>query len=284
MYGRHLLMGGRMKSIVSRAFQTILAISMLLMAGNASSAEFQTREAALAALKEYNQLIAAEPNFAVLHTLRGDAYYALNDLHGAVENYTHAIKLDAKQDKAYFGRGMALGRMGLVDEGIADLGVFIQRHPESSLAYTKRGVRNIWRNNLVEAERDLTRAVQLDPSNAEAHDDLGVVYAKNNRIQQAAQHFLTAIRLDPSYQKAYHNLAICYHMAGQNPKALEIVDAGLLLDPDSRGTLMLKSAILHTLGKTEEAKKIEERAEFLPEGNWTERSEVGTPSPQGSAK
>ena len=273
-----------MKSIVSRTFQAILAISMLVMAGNATSAEFQTREAALAALKEYNQLIIAEPNFAVLYTLRGDAYYALNDFHGATENYTSAIKLDAKQDKAYFGRGMALGRMGLVDEGIADLSVFIQRHPDSSVAYTKRGVRNIWRNNLVEAERDLTRAVQLDPSNAEAHDDLGVVHAKNSRIQQAAQHFSTAIRLDPGYQKAYHNLAICYHMTGQNPKALEIVDAGLLLDPDSRETLMLKSVILHTLGKTEEAKKIEERAEFLPEGSWTERSEVGTASTQGKAK
>ena len=61
------------------------------------------------------------------------------------------FKLDDKQDNAYFGRGMALGRMGLVDEGIADLSVFILRHPESSVAYTKRGVRSIWRNNLPEA-------------------------------------------------------------------------------------------------------------------------------------
>ena len=137
-----------MKSIVPRTFQAILAISMQVMAGNASSAQFQTREAALAALKEYNLLIIAEPNFAVLYTLRGDAYYALNDFDGATENYTRAIKLDAKQDKAYFGRGMALGRVGRVDEAIADLSVFIQRHPESSVAYTKRGVRNIWRNNL----------------------------------------------------------------------------------------------------------------------------------------
>lgn len=273
-----------MKPTVLSVFQLVLATTTLVLAGAAACAEYPTREAALAALKEYNQLIDTEPHFAVLYTLRGDTYYALNDLHGATENYTRAIKLDDKQDKAYFGRGMALGRMGRVDEGVADLSVFIQRHPDSSAAYTKRGVRNIWRNNLMEAERDLTRAVQLDPSNAEAHDDLGVVHAKNNRIQQAVQHFSTAIRLDPSYQKAYHNLAICYHMTGQNPKALEIVDAGLLLDPDSRGTLMLKSTILHTLGKTEEAKKIEDRAEFLPEGNWTERSEVGSASPQGSAK
>ena len=273
-----------MKPTGLSVFKLVLAATTSVMAGPAACAEFPTREAALAALKEYNQLISTEPHFAVLYTLRGDAYYALNDLHGATENYTRAIKLDDKQDNAYFGRGMARGRMGLVDEGIADLSVFIRRHPDSSVAYTKRGVRNIWRNNLVEAERDLARAVQLDPSNAEAHDDLGVVHAKNNRIEQAAQHFSTAIRLDPSYQKAYHNLAICYHLTGQNSKALEIVDAGLLLDPDSRGTLMLKSTILQALGKTAEARKIEESAEFLPESNWTERSEVGTASTQGDSK
>ncbi|MHB1084241.1 MAG: tetratricopeptide repeat protein [Thiobacillus sp.] len=247
-------------------------------------AEFNTREAALAALEKYNSLIASEPNFAVLYTLRGDAYYDLDDLHGATENYTAAIKLDDRQDNAYFGRGMALGRMGRVDEGIADLDVFIQRHPDSSVAYTKRGVRNIWRNNLLEAERDLTRAIEIDPANAEAHDDLGVVYAQHNRIRQAAQHFSTAIQLDPHYQKAYHNLAISFYMTDLNQEALEIIDAGLLLDPNNRSSLLLKSAILQKLGRAAEAKTIEERAEFLPEGSWTERTEIRSASPQMESK
>lgn len=267
-----------------RMVRAIAILAIIIGFGPAHAVEFETREAALAALKEYNHLISVEPAFAVLHTLRGDAYYALNDLHAATENYTAAIKLDDRQDQAYFGRGMALGRMGLVDEGVADLSVFIERHPNSSLAYTKRGVRNIWRNNLAEAERDLTRAVQLDPQNAEAHDDLGVVHAKHNRLQQAAHHFSSAIRIDPSYQKAYHNLAIVYHMTGQNQKALTVVDAGLQLDPDSRGTLMLKATILQALGQTAEAKHIEARAEFLPEGNWTERSEVGVTPTQEATK
>ena len=90
-----------MKQSVLSALQVILATIAFVMTG-AASAEFQTREAALAALREYNQLIAAEPNFAMLYTLRGDAYYAPNDLHGATENYTSAIKLDDRQDKAYF--------------------------------------------------------------------------------------------------------------------------------------------------------------------------------------
>lgn len=255
--------------------RSALACTLLACAVSAPAAEFETREAAIAALERYNRLIATEPHFAVFHTLRGDAYYALNDLYAAVQSYSAAIQLDDKQDMAYYGRGMALGRMGLVDEGIADLSVYLTRHPDSSVAYTKRGVRNIWRNNLIEAERDLTRAIQLDPRNAEAHDDLGVVHAKHNRLQQAAHHFATAIRIDPSYQKAYHNLAISYHMTGQNRKALSVVDAGLQLDPDSKGSLLLKAAILQTLGRPDEARTLEERAEFLPETDWTERSDIG---------
>ncbi|HWR77748.1 MAG TPA: tetratricopeptide repeat protein [Thiobacillus sp.] len=258
--------------------------AMALVLASVASAGFQTREEALAALQQYNRLIEAAPNRADLYTLRGDAYYALNDLYGAMENYTAAIKLDDRQDNAFFGRGMALGRMGLVDDGIADLDVYIQRHPHSSVAYTKRGVRNIWRNNLVEAERDLARAVELDPSNAEAHDDLGVVHAKHNRISLAAKHFSTAIHLDPGYQKAYHNLAICFYLRGQHREALEIVDAGLQLDPDSRDSLLLKLTVLQALGRTDEAKGIAERAEFLPESNWSERSEAGALSKQGEKK
>ena len=263
---------------------SVILGAIAILFGSFAHAEFQTRDDALAALEQYNRLIETAPGVAVFYTQRGDAYYALNDLYAAMENYTAAIKLDDRQDQAFFGRGMALGRMGLVDVGIADLDVYIQRHPNSSVAYTKRGVRNIWRNNLAEAERDLTRAIELDPGNAEAHDDLGVVHARHNRLGLAARHFSTAIRLDPGYQKAYHNLAICFHLRGQPREALEIVDAGLLLDPDSRDSLFLKSTVLEALGRADEAKAISERAEFLPESNWSERSEVGVSTKQGESK
>lgn len=270
-----------------RAGLTVLPMLLVIAAflsAAAAWAEFQTREEALAALDKYSRMIEAEPHYAAFHTLRGDAYYALNDLHGATESYSAAIRLDDRQDKAYFGRGMALGRMGMVDEGIADLDVYIQRHPGSSAAYTKRGVRNIWRNNLAAAEHDLTRAIELDPNNAEAHDDLGVVHAKHKRLRQAAHHFSAAINLDPSYQKAYHNLAIVFYMTRQYAEALQILDAGLQLDANSRSSLVLKSSILQAMGREAEAKQIAERAEFLPEDNWSERSAMVESVKEGGQK
>ena len=255
--------------------QLLKGLLLAVVLINPTWAVNMSRDQANAKLMQLNRVIAANPKIAQNYVERGDIYYLLNNFPPAVKDYSTAISLDDAQDKAYFGRGMAYGRMSLVDEGIADLSVYIKRHPESSVAYTKRGVRNIWRGKLAEAEHDLKRAVELDPNNAEAHDDLGVVHAQQHRISIAARHFSTAIRLDPGYQKAYHNLAMCYFMGDQSEHALKVVDAGLELDADNRNSLMLKSTILQSLGREAEAKEIASHAEFLPESNWTERSAVG---------
>ncbi len=257
------------KALSKKILWALVALSFM----NISVAQ-QTREQAQLELERLGSVIASAPSVAQLYVERGDVLSLLNDHHRAVADYSTALTLDDKQDRAYFGRGMAYGLMGLIDDGIADLSVYIQRNPNDSVAYTKRGVRNIWSGNLTAAEHDLIRAVTLDPNNAEAHDDLGVVHAKRRNLRQAAQHFSTAIKLDPSYQKAYHNLAICFHMGGRYDAALEIVDAGLSLDQDNRSSLLLKSAILQALGRGLEARKIADHAEFLPEDNWTERSNI----------
>ena len=257
---------------MKRILQGLLLISICIT--QAWSANLSQQEVS-AKLTQLDRIIAAKPRLALNYVERGDIYYLLNNLPLALQDYSTAISLDDTQDRAYFGRGMTHGRMGLVEEGIADLSVYIKRHPNSSVAYTKRGVRNIWRGNLLEAERDLTRAVELDPNNAEAHDDLGVVHAQQQRLNIAAKHFKTAIKLDPSYQKAYHNLSMCYFIGGQSEHALKVLDVGLVLDADNRNSLMLKSTILQSLGREAEAKSISDHAEFLPESNWTERSAIG---------
>jgi tetratricopeptide (TPR) repeat protein len=114
----------------------------------------------------------------------------------------------------------------------------------------------------------------LDRSNAEAHDDLGVILAQRGEHAAARTHFLAAIAADPTYQKVYHNLAMVHYITGDNERALAAIDDALGLSPDSRNSLLLKAAILEALGRGAEAGRLREEAEFLPEGNWTERMPV----------
>ncbi|MFV1983279.1 MAG: tetratricopeptide repeat protein [Thiohalomonadales bacterium] len=224
-------------------------------------------------IKLYSKNIVNDNNTAQNFLLRGDSYLKLNEFFIAVNDYDKAIKL-ANLDKAYFGRGMAKGRMGQLEDAISDLSIYIQRNPLDTVGYTKRGVRYLWLGNHEKAEQDLTKAIQLEPRNAEAHDDLGVIYASRGDHKTAKAHFISTITLDNSYQKGYHNLAMVHFITGENHHALERINQAITLSPNSRNSLLLKGEILTSLGRDNEATAVNEKAEFLPDGNWSERLSI----------
>ena len=82
-----------MKRWSSKALWMSFAAMALVFAGTAC-AEFNTREEALAALEKYNHMIESEPGYAMLHTLRGDAYYALGKKREALAAYRLARASD----------------------------------------------------------------------------------------------------------------------------------------------------------------------------------------------
>jgi len=225
-------------------------------------------------LAKYNQLITEQPGNARLFLKRGETHFKLQEFDKAISDFTTAIKHDDHLDDAYFGRGMALGRHGQLEEGIVDIGVYIQRHPKSSLGYTKRGIRHIWNGDLDNAEKDLKKAIELDPRNAEAHDDLGVILSQRGEYQDAITHFQATIHSDPTYHKAHHNLGMVLYILSQNDHALASVQNALKLVPESRDSMLLKAAILESMGRLDEAKRAREDAEFMPAGSDIERAAV----------
>ncbi len=214
--------------------------------------------------------IKNQPTNAPLYVARGELYFSLHRFDLAIIDFTKAIALDPRLDKAWYGRGMARGRAGKVRAGIKDLSVYIQRNRKSSLAYTKRGVRYIWIRELNNAERDLRTAIKLNPKNAEAYDDLGVVVASKKQYLLAINYFKQSIRIDSSYLKAHHNIALVYHVTGQLKKALLAVDSALRLNQNTKNTLLLKAVVLDSMGKHREASQIRDNAAFLTENNWSE--------------
>jgi len=246
-------------------------LSQVPKADNQYKLDSTSESALMAKLDRLNKQIHAGTNRAQLLLERGQIYFELHEFDRAVDDYTAALALDDKLDNAYFGRGMARGRMGLIRQGIADLSIYIQRNPADSRAFTKRGVRYIWLGDLNTAKQDLQQAIKLDAENAEAHDDLGVIYANHGDYISAIKHFQKVVAIDPSYQKGFHNLALSYHISGKSQQALHNINISLDLSPQDKNSLLLKAEILNKLGMQQEAAAVREGAEFLPEGNWSER-------------
>jgi len=211
---------------------------------------------------------------ASLYVQRGELYFDTHEFSDAVEDFTRAIDLDDSLDAAWFGRGMAHGRMGFINEGIADLSVYIERNPDDSKALTKRGVRYLWKGDKLNAQRDLQKAIKIDPKNAEAHDDLGVVFSQMRDYRKAIEHFGITVTIDPTYQKGHHNLAMALYITENDLLALISINKSLALKPDSRDSLLLKSKILVALDRPAEAEQLEDEAVFLPEANWSESAPI----------
>lgn len=248
-------------------FLSLLACGLAL----ADTPQVLTLEQANAHLAALDAEIAASPAPAPLYVTRGDYHLQMLAFDEALADFDKALALDPSQDKALFGRGLALGRMGRIDDGIAALSVYITRHPDSSVAYTKRGVRYLWKGDTKSAEADLRKALDLEPNNAEAHDDIGVIFAQRKDYDTAIDHFTHTVTIDPTYQKGFHNLAMAYYLSGRDSLALFAVNQAVTLNPNARDSVMLKAHILEALGQTRTATKLREEAEFMPaDGDWSE--------------
>jgi len=221
-------------------------------------------------LRKLTQSLQSDKNNIALLLKRAGLLFNTNQHQAAINDYDRIIRISPESYQAYFGRGMALGRIGKVQQGIDDISVFIKHNPASSLAFTKRGVRYLWQGDLNKAANDFIKAIDLNPKNAEAHDDLGVIYAQQNKPEKAISHFQQTIKYEPTYQKAYHNLSLTYFIYDNSLSALDYVNKALKLSPNSKDTLLLKSEILKSLGQLARAKEIREDAMFLPDGNWSE--------------
>ncbi len=254
-----------------KLFQFLFGI-LFIIAASASTA--YANDDITNQLNNYSLALKKQPKSVSTLIKRGDLYFKLHEFDMAISDYSEAIKLDPHADMAYFGRGLALGRSGYIHKGIQDLTVYIKRHPKDSHAYTKRGVRHLWLKEFSKAEQDLSKAIALDPRNAEAHDDLGVILARRKDYAQAIKNFTATVTIDPTYAKGWHNLSMVHYIVGQDILALNAINHSLHLTPEAKNSLLLKAKILHALGQTEEAKKIEDDADFLPGGNWSERVSV----------
>lgn len=253
----------------------IIGLMTIAASAAASTQEVLTVEQAWQRLERLDKEIAVSPAPAALYVQRGNYNLEMLEFDDALADFDQALRLDPRQDEAHYGRGMALGRMGMVQDGITALTTYISLHPDSSLAYTKRGVRHIWAGDDKAAERDLRKALELDPDNAEANDDIGVVYARRQEYGRAIDHFTRTVTIDPSYLKGFHNLGMAYYLSGRDTLALFAVEQALALNPRERNTLLLKAQILQAMGQLEAAAKVADEAEFLPaSGDWSERVPV----------
>jgi tetratricopeptide (TPR) repeat protein len=104
---------------------------------NAGLTSFNARNYS-AALTNFDQAVAAKPDFAAAYANRAATRLALKQYPAAIADYDQALKIEPSAYAALFGRGQAREAAGLGPEAEADYGEALKANPSYAPAWYNR--------------------------------------------------------------------------------------------------------------------------------------------------
>ena len=126
---------------------------------------------------------------------RGIARYDLNDMQGAIDYYTLAIKIDPDDASAYYNRGNARFKLGDMQGARDDYSLAIKTDPKYAYAYYGRGNARYVLKDMQGARDDYTLAIKTDPKYAPAYHGRGNAHYVLGDKQAAISDLQQAVRL-----------------------------------------------------------------------------------------
>jgi tetratricopeptide (TPR) repeat protein len=150
---------------------------------------------------------------AVSHINLATASVSRGEYDKAIEECNLAIRLDAKDARAYGTRGEAYRMRSALDRAIADASEAIRLDPKYARAYGTRGAAYHAKGALDRAIADASEAIRLDPKYARAYGARGAAYHAKGDYGQAIADLTEALRLHPEYAWAKKQLEMARRTA-----------------------------------------------------------------------
>lgn len=126
-------------------------------------------------------------------------YYDQGDYESAVRQFDIVIASQPDMGEAYNDRGLAYFVLGDSDKALADFTKAIELLPNSAIAYSNRGALYFYEGNHEQALADLNKAIELSPRMAKAYQNRGLTYLDLGNYDQAIADFSQAIEFTPEF-------------------------------------------------------------------------------------
>jgi tetratricopeptide (TPR) repeat protein len=153
-------------------------------------------------------IIEHNPDVFIGYWMRGNLKRTENDMEGALQDYTKAIKLDPFNDDSYYNRGNIYDRIGDPKSAILDYDKAIKYNPNKPDAYNNRGWAYFETGDTKAALEDINKAITMSPKYVQAYNNRGWIRFKANDFKAALPDFNKAIEIQPDYVTAYYNRAM----------------------------------------------------------------------------
>ncbi|MEO8681094.1 MAG: tetratricopeptide repeat protein [Vicinamibacterales bacterium] len=232
-----------------------------------------------AALKEFENAVAADPKFALAHAGLAEAQWGMYTqtnnktfAQQAVESTSVALKLEPDRSIVRFIAGLTLFRSGSYEQAKQEAERAIELQPNYEDAIRLLG-RVLMRQGQIDAGlAEFRKAAAIRPSSVTLYTDLGFALYTASRYKEALEAFEKAIALSPNSSLTLSQAGAASQMMGDDKRALDYYERATAIQPRAE-TFSSMGTIYYRLGEYAKAAAAYEGAVLIrPLGSTSHRN------------
>ncbi|MEG1037577.1 MAG: tetratricopeptide repeat protein [Mucinivorans sp.] len=205
------------------------------------------------AIESLNLLLRSLPKEYEGYFLRGVAKYNLDDLSGALQDFTSAISHNPVYTMAYQYRGITHSRMGQYDEALTDFAYAIDMRPNYAPAYYSRAVTNFLNQQFRASIEDYNQFLRIEPRDPQAYVNRGTSYLYVGDTTSALKNYDRAIAINPYISDGYLRRGLLSLVRGQTNDGIQDMDRTIAIDSTHSIAYFYRAMGYNTLGKLNNA-------------------------------
>jgi len=184
---------------------------------------YASRNQAAQAHARIDQSIAAQPNNAGLHFLKGQVYGFEKNAGAAEAEFRRALEIDPNYLAAYSALGAMFVNTNQQDRAIAEYTKIVERRPDNAAAYTLIGMLEMNRQNIDGAIDNYKKALAKDENAVFAANNLAWLYAEYGKgnMDEAVRLAQSAVQASPGVPSFSDTLGWVYYKKGLYGAAAE---------------------------------------------------------------
>lgn len=182
-----------------------------------------------------DQSIAAQPNNASLHFLKGQVFGFERNAGGAESEFRRALEIDPNYLAAYSALGALFVNTNQQDRAIAEYTRIVEKRPDNAAAYTLIGMLEMNRQNLDAAVDNYRKALAQDENAVFAANNLAWLYAEYGKgnMDEAVRLAQGAVQSNPGVPSFSDTLGWVYYKKGLYGAAAEQLKKAVSVDEEA---------------------------------------------------
>ena len=201
-----------------------------------AASEYQQQGRFAEAEALYSQILAVQPNNAMVLNLLGVMAHQMGDNQLGVELLTRAIDIDPAAPSFHNNLGGVYDAMGRLEDAAECYREAIRMQPGYADSHYNLGTVLFRLDRKEEAVASFNKAIDVDPGLFKAHNNLGGALTELSDYDGAIEHFQRAIEIEPDHSAALSNLGNAYMGRGDIARSLECHRRALSLEADRAET------------------------------------------------